>query len=92
MKTLLLGLWISLSCWADGTRPLVVGSKKFTESVILGELCRYSLQHEGLPVEHKPELGGTRILWNALLNGDIDIFADYTGTVTQEILKKTCQA
>jgi osmoprotectant transport system permease protein len=65
---------------------LRVGSKKFTESVILGELAVQLLHHEGFRAVHRAELGGTRVLWNALLKGEIDAYPEYTGTVTQEIL------
>ncbi|MFO7446175.1 MAG: glycine betaine ABC transporter substrate-binding protein [Ignavibacteriaceae bacterium] len=64
------------------------GSKKFTESVILAEiitqLAEYSNKN-GSTV-HLKELGGTAILWNALLNGEIDIYPEYTGTIREEIL------
>ena len=75
------------SAHAGEINELRVGSKKFTESVILGEIARVSLEQEGFAVEHKKELGGTRILWNALLSGDIDVYADYSGTLTEEILQ-----
>jgi len=65
--------------------PIIIGSKKFTESVILGELVKYSIKSQGQNVSHKKELGGTRVLWNALLNGDIDVYPEYTGTITFEI-------
>lgn len=64
---------------------IIIGSKKFTESVILGDLLKLVLQQKGNEAIHKKELGGTRILWNALLNGDIDIYPEYTGTITFEI-------
>lgn len=67
-------------------KEIKVGSKKFTESVILGEIISQLAASEGAEIEYKKELGGTRILWNALLNGDIDIYPEYTGTITQEIL------
>lgn len=63
-----------------------IGSKKFTESVILGELARGLIQTQHPQVLHIPELGGTRVLWNALLRGEIDIYPEYTGTLIQEIL------
>jgi osmoprotectant transport system permease protein len=63
-----------------------VGSKKFTESVILGEMITLLVENTGNTAYHRAELGGTRILWNALLSGDIDIYPEYTGTITQEIL------
>jgi len=59
-----------------------IGSKSFTENVILGEIA---MQLTGAD-EHRKELGGTAILWNALLSGDIDIYPEYTGTLIQEIL------
>ncbi len=73
---------------AGASEKLRVGSKKFTESVIIGEIIRLSLENEGFKVEHKKDLGGTRILWNALINGDIDFYAEYTGTLSEEILQK----
>lgn len=76
---------ISFSVYAQ---PLVVGSKKITESVVLGEILRLSLIHEGKPAEHRQEIGGTTILWNALKSGDIDIYPEYTGTIEEELLKK----
>jgi osmoprotectant transport system substrate-binding protein/osmoprotectant transport system permease protein len=65
---------------------LRVGSKKFTESVILSEIVGLLAGSGGEAVEYKKELGGTSILWDALVNGDIDIYPEYTGTVTKEIL------
>ena len=65
---------------------ITVGSKVFTESVILGEMLSHLARHAGSDAEHQRQLGGTRILWNALLSGDIDAYAEYTGTLFQEIL------
>jgi osmoprotectant transport system permease protein len=67
---------------------LRVGSKKFTESVILGELACQIIRHEGRTCEHQRELGGTQILWQALLRGDIDVYPEYTGTLAQEIFAR----
>ena len=67
-------------------QPLNIGSKLYTESVLLGHLAAQSLQEAGYPAVHNEQLGGTRILWNALLSGSIDIYPDYTGTLTEEIL------
>lgn len=69
-------------------KPVSVGSKKFTESVLLGEIARLTLQHAGISATHRAELGGTRILWNALRSGDIDVYAEYTGTLSAEIFKQ----
>lgn len=64
-----------------------VGSKAFTESVILGEICAQSISASGTPCDHTSQLGGTQILWNALKAGEIDAYPDYTGTIAAEILK-----
>lgn len=69
---------------ADG--PVTIGSKKFTESVILGEIAAHLTRDTGAQVLHRRELGGTRVLWSALLKGDIDIYPEYTGTIDQEIM------
>jgi len=65
---------------------LRVGSKKFTESVILGEIAAQLLRSEGAGEEHLAELGGSRFLFNGLLSGDLDVYPEYTGTLRREIL------
>lgn len=69
--------------------PLVVGSKKFTESVILGEMFTQlaGSTTDSIAVEHRRQLGGTRVLWNALIQGEIDIYPEYTGTIQREIFR-----
>jgi osmoprotectant transport system permease protein len=67
---------------------VTVGSKNFTESVILGEMLSHLAQHAGAEARHRRQLGGTRVLWNALLGGEIDAYPEYTGTLLQEILVK----
>ena len=71
--------------WIAG-RPLRVGSKKFTEGVILGEMLTQLMEREGGKVEHLSEMGGTIIVFGALEAGDIDAYAEYTGTLLEEIL------
>lgn len=67
--------------------PLVtVGSKQFTEAVILGELVAGLAREAGYAVEHRRELGGTQFVWRALVRGDVDVYVDYTGTIREEIL------
>ncbi|MGB8342803.1 MAG: glycine betaine ABC transporter substrate-binding protein [Chthoniobacterales bacterium] len=68
-------------------KPIVVGSKKFTESYVLGEIARSVLERAGFQVEERPGMGGTIILWQALRSGQIDLYPEYTGTVGEEILK-----
>ena len=65
-----------------------VGSKGFTESVILGEMATLLGVDQGLLVQHKDQIGGTKYVWDALLRGDIDVYPEYTGTIDQEIFAK----
>ena len=64
---------------------VVVGSKIFTESVILGDIATQTAQRNGAAVSHRKEINGTRLVWNALLRGDIDVYPEYTGTISNEI-------
>ncbi|MEO8779905.1 MAG: glycine betaine ABC transporter substrate-binding protein, partial [Rhodanobacter sp.] len=75
-----------LPSWVQA-RAVQIGSKQFTESVILGEIARLSARDAGIDAVHRRELGGTSILWKALQQGDIDAYPEYTGTLTQELLK-----
>ena len=66
--------------------PVVrVGSKAFTESLLLGEIYAGLCLDGGVAVEHVRQLGGTQVLWNALLSGAIDLYPDYAGSIEQEI-------
>jgi len=65
---------------------LKVGSKRFTESYILGELLVQAAAGHG-PAEHKAGLGNTGILYAALRSGSIDVYPEYSGTIAREILK-----
>jgi osmoprotectant transport system permease protein len=71
---------------AEPVDAVRIGSKKFTESVILGEMMTLLVRDAGVPAVHRRELGGTRVLWNAVKRGGIDAYVDYTGTVRREIL------
>ncbi len=66
----------------------VIGSKAFTESVILGELAAQLTREAGYEAEHRRQLGGTRVLWSALVRGDIQCYPEYTGTLRTEIFAK----
>jgi osmoprotectant transport system permease protein len=66
---------------------ILTGSKKFTESYVLGNIAKTLLERAGFRAAHREGLGGTVILWQALLNGDIDVYPEYTGTISEEILK-----
>ena len=70
------------------SQPLVVGSKRFTESYILGEIVSQVIAGSGQDRGRlKSGLGNTGILLSALLSGEIDLYPEYTGTITREILK-----
>jgi len=63
------------------TGAIVVGSKNFTEQLILGELLAQTIErHAKLPVDRRLNLGGTLICDRALLSGDVDLYVEYTGT------------
>jgi len=64
-----------------------VGSKQFTESVILAEIAVQTLRAAGVDAEHRRELGGTRVLWEALRVRQIDLYPEYTGTISEELLR-----
>ncbi len=68
---------------------VAVGSKRFTESYLLGELITQVLRNSGRPAEHKQGLGNTGILEQALASGSIDVYPEYTGTIVRELLKRT---
>jgi len=79
--------WLCSDAQAQEKPKVRVGSKSFTESVILGDLLFHLGKEAGANVEHLSELGGTQVLWKALVKGDIDAYVDYTGTI-QELLTK----
>jgi osmoprotectant transport system permease protein len=83
----LLCLLALLPACARETRPqVVVGSKKFTESVVLGELLAQLARDAGARVVHRSELGGSRVLFEALQAGQVDLYPEYTGTLREELL------
>jgi osmoprotectant transport system permease protein len=66
---------------------VVVGSKNFPESYILGEAMAQLLEGQGFRVERRFGLGGTLIGFEALRIGDIDVYVEYSGTLEQAVLK-----
>jgi osmoprotectant transport system permease protein len=78
----------SIASAAAPIPTITVGSKRFTESYILGEIIRQTAQAAGeANAIHQQGLGNTAIVLNALTSGNIDIYAEYTGTIAREILK-----
>jgi osmoprotectant transport system permease protein len=93
MKAMMMGFWLAMvGCLGTGPAwavdPVVVGSKRFTESYILGEIVRQSLMASGVPAVHKQGLGNTGILEQALASGSVDVYPEYTGTIVRELLKR----
>ncbi len=87
-KLLFFLLTLALPCGiASAEEPIRVGSKAFTESVILGEVARHLAALDGFAVTHSRALGGSRLVWNALLAGEVDLYPDYSGTLIQETLQ-----
>jgi glycine betaine/choline ABC-type transport system substrate-binding protein len=68
---------------------VVVGSKNFTEQVLLGEIVAQQIERTlHVPVEHKLNLGGTLLAHQALTSGAIDLYPEYTGTALTAVLKE----
>jgi len=77
-----------LSATLASADPVIIGSKKFTESYVLAEIAKQSLERAGIKAEHRQGMGGTIILWEALRGGGIDVYPEYTGTIAEEMLKQ----
>ena len=85
---LIVGLWVGGIVGCTKERPITVGSKNFTEQVILGEIVAQHLEHRlGRRVDRRLNLGGTLLAHQGLVNGDIDLYPEYTGTALTTILK-----
>ena len=67
---------------------IVIGSKNFTEQVVLGELLAQTLERRGVAVTRRLNLGGSFICDRAIRSGDIDAYVEYTGTALAAILKQ----
>jgi osmoprotectant transport system substrate-binding protein len=77
------------SCAPSHADRIVVGSKNFTESMMLGELIAQQIEaHTHLKVERRFYLAGTYICQQAILSGRIDVYPEYTGTALTAILKQ----
>jgi glycine betaine/choline ABC-type transport system substrate-binding protein len=77
------------ACSSSHSDRIVIGSKNFTESLLLGELLAQQIEaHTHLKVERRFYLAGTYICQQALLAGRIDIYPEYTGTALTAILKQ----
>jgi len=84
-RMLLLAALAFIAACGQREAAVEIGSKAFTESVVLGEMLRASTLEAGLPARHHRALGGTRLVFNALASGEIDAYVEYTGTLTREV-------
>ncbi len=65
---------------APTSTPVKIGSKDFTEELLLGEMYAQILEANGVPVERRLNLAGTQVAHEALVKGEIDLYPEYTGT------------
>jgi osmoprotectant transport system permease protein len=81
---------LAAGAWGAGgsaRRAVVVGSKNFTEQVVLGEAIAAFLEARGFPVERRLNLGASWLCHQAVQAGEIDLYPEYTGTALTDILK-----
>jgi osmoprotectant transport system substrate-binding protein len=79
----------SLGCGRPATPRITIGSKFFTEQVILAELLAQHIEaRTGIHVERKTNLGGTLLVHKALLSGALDMYVEYTGTALTVVLNE----
>jgi len=92
MKKILAALAIVVvltSCGPSRENRIVIGSKNFTEQLVLGELFAQQIENKThLPVERRFYLAGTYICHQAMLSGRIDVYPEYTGTALTAVLKE----
>ena len=88
-RAALLVLIALLWCGCSSKPRIVVGSKNFTEQVIIGEILAQHIERgTGIPVERKLNLGGTLLAHEAVKSGGIDLYPEYTGTALTAVLRK----
>jgi len=80
-------IWIA-AAWRGSPATIRIGSKNFTEQILLGELLAQTLESRGIPVERRLNLGGTFICDRAIRGGDIDAYVEYTGTALTAIFRE----
>ncbi|MDH3646474.1 MAG: ABC transporter permease subunit [Gammaproteobacteria bacterium] len=86
MKQLAAFILLCALCLPAAGERIVVGSKTFTESYLLAEIMSQLLEASGYEVERKYGFGGTLVCYQALVNGEIDVYPEYTGTISETIL------
>jgi osmoprotectant transport system substrate-binding protein len=85
-------LYFSSACHKSPQSKITIGSKFFTEQVILAELLAQHIEaRTAIPVERKTNLGGTLLVHKALLAGELDLYVEYTGTALTAVLNESPQ-
>ncbi len=87
-----LGVLLAFSafgCKRSEKGPIRIGSKNFSEQVILGEIAAQGLESRGVRVDRRLNLGGTFVCHQALAAGELDLYPEYTGTAFTAILKRS---
>src|SRR6266480_5257395 len=80
-------IYLLSACHKPPQSKITIGSKFFTEQVVLAELLAQHIeQRTGIPVERKTNLGGTLLIHKAMLAGDLDLYVEYTGTALTAVL------
>ncbi len=93
MMILRMLLLLLVPAWCAAQPALNVGSKRFTESYILGEIITQTVNAAGeARAVHQQGLGNTGIVFAALKSGAIDVYPEYTGTIAFELLQKKSPA
>lgn len=82
----LLALLLLGSCGGKNQKTIVIGSKAFAESFVIAEIAARLLEHHGYDVDRRFGLNGTKIAFEALRNGEVDLYPEYTGTITEVVL------
>ena len=89
---LAIALMLLAGCGQKRADKIIVGSKFFTEQVVLAELLAQHIEaRTGIPVERKTNLGGTLLVQKAMLAGELDLYVEYTGTALTAVLNETPQ-
>lgn len=93
LAVVLLVLVLAGAYWFLGRRDdsgskVVIGSKDFTESILVSEIYAQALEAEGLKVDRKPALGGTAIIQAAMEAGEVNLYPEYTSTALVTVLKE----
>lgn len=93
MAIMVLSLLLVTGCGPEGDdgagKPkIIVSSKNFTEQLIVGNMVGLLMEDAGYPVDYKLRLGGTGLVHEALVNGEINVYIEYTGTALTVMLKE----